>query len=236
VRHLGRGEALWLCTRPNAQCSGPKPRLVSGLKPRFVSDPKPIFMSFYGLWIWLRGAISAAWCNISCVVQYHLRGAVLAACCVGQKTMSAPKTMFCCGPELVSDNRFWVPLPSLISPERRAPAPAQANPHLRSSPAQSATPPAGRAANEGPFGTQRVRLLRLGSASGERTVATRFMSVPLLGHVLHARATGGAASLALLRCGAGVPNGAQLGTSPRPLFEMESLARPAEAAGSKNSR
>jgi hypothetical protein len=35
-------------------------------------------MSFYGLWIWLRGVISAAWCNISCVVQYHLRGAVLA--------------------------------------------------------------------------------------------------------------------------------------------------------------
>jgi hypothetical protein len=121
-------------------------------------------------------------------------------------------------------------------PRGRAPAPAQANPHLRSSPAQSATPPAGRAANEGPSGTQRVRLLRLGSASGERTAATRFMSVPLLGHVLHARATGGAASLALMRCGAGVPNGAQLGTSPRPLFEMESLARPAEAAGSKNSR
>ena len=30
------------------------------------------------------------------------------------------------------------------------------------------------------------------------------MSVPLLGRVLHVRATGGAASLALLRCGAGV--------------------------------
>jgi hypothetical protein len=35
----------------------------------------------------------------------------------------------------------------------------------------------------------------------ERTAATRFMSVPLLGRVLHVRATGGAASLALLRCG-----------------------------------
>jgi hypothetical protein len=30
------------------------------------------------------------------------------------------------------------------------------------------------------------------------------MSVPLLGRVLHVRATGGAASLGLLRCGAGV--------------------------------
>jgi hypothetical protein len=30
------------------------------------------------------------------------------------------------------------------------------------------------------------------------------MSVPLLGRALHVRATGGAASLALLRCGAGV--------------------------------
>jgi hypothetical protein len=30
------------------------------------------------------------------------------------------------------------------------------------------------------------------------------MSVPLLGRVLHVRATGGAASLVLLRCGAGV--------------------------------